>query len=111
MSGPIPPVRVTVEQGSRLDELLSAYADVKPRADEAVERLKAVTDAIKAELGAAAPGAPQVDVSHPALPQTLRLSYAERWDLDTKRLKAEQPALYVEYARQGGRWELRGVRS
>jgi hypothetical protein len=98
-----------VRPGSRLDDLLATYAVLKPQADEAAGRLKAVTDAIKTELQAAAPDARQVQVRHAALTQPLRLSYVEAWSLDTKRLKTEQPETYVAYARKGGRWELRGV--
>jgi hypothetical protein len=102
--------QAAVEPGSRLEALLAAYAELKPEADEAATRLKSVTDGIKAELAAAAPGALQVDVAHPALAQPLRLSYVESWALDTKRLKAEDPETYVRYARKGSRWELRGLR-
>jgi hypothetical protein len=98
-----------VEPGSRLDDLLAAYAELKPKADEAATRLKAVTDGIKSELHAAKPDARRVDVDHAALTQPLRLSYVEGWSLDTKRFKAEQPEVYVAYARKGGKWELRGV--
>lgn len=101
--------RAEVLPGSRLDDLLAAYAELKPRADEALERLKTVTDGIKAELHAGAPDAQQVDVAHPALPQALRLSYVERWTLDAKRLKADDPETYVRYARKGGSWQLRGL--
>jgi hypothetical protein len=103
-------VLTPVTPGSRLDDLLATYAELKPAADETATRLKAITDAIKAELTAAAPGAQQIDVTHEALVAPLRLSYVESWSLDTKRLKAEDPATYVQYARKGGRWELRGIK-
>lgn len=98
-----------VAPGSRLDDLLATYAELKPRVDELATRLKAITDGIKSELQAAAPDARRVDVDHEALPQPLRLSYVEGWSLDTKRFKAERPEVYVAYARKGGKWELRGV--
>jgi hypothetical protein len=100
--------RADVQPGSRLDDLLGVYADLKPRADELATRLKSVTDAIKTELMAAVPEARRIDVDHPGLALPLRLSYVENWTLDTKRLKAEDPATYVRYARKGGKWELRG---
>jgi hypothetical protein len=103
--------RVNVAAGSRLEELLAAYAQLKPQADDLETRLKAITDAIKAELHAAAPKETKVEVAHAVLAQPLRLSFVERWDLDAKRMKAENPALYVAYARKGGRWELRGVKA
>lgn len=101
------PVRAEVAPGSRLDDLLAIYAQLKPAADETAARLKTVTDAIKSELMAAAPEARRIDVAHAALPQPLRLSYVESWTLDTKRLKADDPATYVQYARKGGSWQLR----
>jgi hypothetical protein len=107
MSDPIPVPAVQPAPGSRLDDLLAVYAGLKPQADEISTRLKTVTDAIKSELMTAAPGAQRVDVAHEALAQPLRLSYVETWTLDTKRLKAENPALYVTYARKGGSWQLR----
>jgi hypothetical protein len=107
----VPAVQATVVPESRLDGLLAVYAHLKPEADEAATRLKTVTDAIKAELMAAAPEARKIDVTHAALPQTLRLSFVERWELDAKRMKAEDPETYVRFARQGGRWELRGVKA
>jgi hypothetical protein len=101
--------KVAVAPGSRLDDLLSAYAQLKPQADEAATRLKSVTDAIKTELMAAAPEARRVDVDHSALTQPLRLSYVEGWRLDAKRLKGDDPATYVRYATKSGKWDLRGV--
>ncbi|TCB97555.1 hypothetical protein E0H26_11595 [Micromonospora zingiberis] len=100
---------ITAKPGSRLDELLAAYAELKPAADEAAARLKTVTDAIKAELTEAAPGEQRIDVTHEALAQPLRLSYVESWRLNTKQLKAEAPEIYVRFAVKGGKWELRGI--
>ncbi len=109
MTNPVIP-RAQVEPGSRLEDLLATYAQLKPTVDELTGRLKSITDAIKAELTTAVPNAPQVDVAHEALATPLRLSYVESWTLDTKRFKAEHPETYVMYARKGGRWELRGLR-
>jgi hypothetical protein len=105
----LPAQAVRPEPGSRLEDLLATYAELKPRADDAAIRLKSVTDALKAELMAARPDSRRVDVEHPALVQPLRLSYVESWRLDSKRLKAENPEAYVRYAIKGGKWELRGV--
>lgn len=103
--------RAHVQPGSRLDDLLAMYAQLKPQADEMAARLKTVTDAIKVELMAAAPEARRIDVEHTALAQPLQLSYVESWSLDAKRLKAEVPEIYVQFARKGSRWELRGQRA
>lgn len=105
------PTRQVVQPGSRLDDLLATYAQLKPQADETAARLKSVTDAIKVEMMALAPEARRIDVDHAALALPLRLSYVESWTLDTKRLKAEDPATYVKYARKGGKWELRGQKA
>ena len=102
-------MNIKPEPGSRLDDLLATYAHLKPAADEAAARLKTVTDAIKAELASAAPDAQRIEVAHEALPNALRLMYVERWSLDTKRLKAERPEVYVNFARKDGRWELRSA--
>ena len=102
-------VTYTPEPGSRLGDLLATYAALKPQADELAARLKTVTDGIKHELMQADPTAARFDVNHEALAQPLRLSYVERWELDAKRLKAEDPETYVRFARKGGRWELRSV--
>lgn len=110
MTAPTPPVAVTPTPGSRLDALIEQFADLKPRVDELTTRLKALSDAIKLELTNAAPEASVIDVWHQALPGPYRLSYVERWDLDTKRLKAEDVETYVRYARKGGSWQLRAVK-
>lgn len=103
------PTRTYVAPGSRLDDLLAVYSELKPQADELATRLKTVTDAIKSELTAARPGSLQIDVAHPALAQALRLSYVETWRLDAKELKAQDPKTYVTYAKKSGSWQLRAV--
>jgi hypothetical protein len=101
--------RARVEPGSRLEDLLATYAHLKPQADELATRLKSVTDAIKVELTTAVPDAPRIDVAHEVLEQPLRLAFIESWTLDAKRMKAEDPATYVRFARKGGKWQLRGI--
>ena len=104
------PTSRVLETGGRLSDLIAAYAELKPRVDDLSARLKTLSDAIKVELMAANPGTNSIVVVHPALPQPLRLSYVERWDLDAKRLKVEDPETYVRYARKGGSWVLKAVR-
>lgn len=111
MSAPKAPVVTVVTDGSRLDALLGVYADVKAAADDAAAQLKVVTDGIKSELSLAHPDAPAVDVRHPLLATPLRLSYVERWTVDTTRLKTEDPETYVRFARKGGTWQLRGIKA
>lgn len=100
---------VAAESGGRLEQLAEAYAVAKPAADAAAAHLEMLTDAIKLELTMAAPGAEQVDFTAPALEVPLRLSARTSWRLDTKRLKAEVPEVYVRYAKQSSYWDLRSV--
>lgn len=102
------PAIVTPEGNARLAQLHATYADVKARADEANEQLKAITDAIKAELAAAQPNATRIELHGDDGP-TLAMTYSERWTVDTKRLKDEAPETYVRYAKKGGSWSLRAI--
>jgi hypothetical protein len=102
------PVVLTAPPGSRLEQLHASYADAKAAADEASARVKAITDAIKLELTAAAPEERRIELAGDTGP-TLRLTYTERWTLDTKRMKAEDPHTYVRYAKKGGAWSLRAA--
>lgn len=96
---------VVAEPGTRLQELHAAYADAKAEADYANDRLKTITDGIKAELAAASPEARRLELRSPG-GRALRMTYTESWRVDTKRLKAENPAVYVEYATKSGSWRL-----
>jgi len=106
-----PPTVLEAEPGTRLAELAARYDEAKALADESAKALKAITDAIKVELEAAAPGNPKVDLHAQGLARPLRMSWVERWDLDTKALKAADPVTYVTYAKKSGRWQLAQVRS
>lgn len=106
-----PPRRVvvTAEPGSRLEELLASYEPLKAAAEEAAGRFKAVTDAIKAELPDARPGAPELTLTGaPGMP-ALSLTWKRPWKFDTGQFKKDHPLLYVTYASQGGHWELRAL--
>ena len=105
------PVRVVVPAaGSRLEQLHAAYGPLKAAADDAAARFEACKEAIKAEAQASAPGSRDYLVAAaPGLP-ALRVSWRTAWQLDTKKLKAERPLIYVQYAEQKGRWELREAR-
>jgi hypothetical protein len=103
-------IAIRAEPASRLEALAAAYLDAKPVADAATARLKEITDAIKAELAAAAPGAVKVDLISGVLATPLRLQAKTGWRLDTKRLKAEAPETYVRYAVQTTAWELKPLR-
>lgn len=105
----IPPARATInlEPGSRLEQLVARYPELKAAADAATEALNAVKTAIKAEMNAAAPTATRVDLAGAEVP--LQLRWVGRRDLDTKRLKSERPDVYEAYRKPegSGRWELR----
>jgi hypothetical protein len=103
------PAMVAAEPGSRLEALLAEYERLKPVVDAAAAHLKTVTDAIKVEATAVTPGATRVDISSPVLSTPLRLQAKTSWRLDTKRMKQENPLLYVTYAYQSTAWELRSV--
>ncbi|MFT4081152.1 MAG: hypothetical protein QM638_01070 [Nocardioides sp.] len=100
----------------RLAQLHAQYAELKAQADEAAKRYKACTDAIKLELqqragpghdaGAAQPR--RIALTGVAGP-SLSLAYVERWTIDSRKLKAEDPVTYVRYARKGGAWTLKAV--
>lgn len=105
-----PPVEhVVAGPGTRLEQLQASYADAKAAADEAAERLKGITDGIKAELAAAMPeGAQKVELVGGVGP-AMRLTYAESWRVDARKLKAEDPETYVRYAKKTGSWTLRAI--
>lgn len=102
-------VQVRPETGSRLEQLHAEYESAKAAADEAAARLKSITDAIKAELTEAAPGAGRLQLLSPHGP-ALGLTYTESWRIDTPRLKRENPELYVAYAVKSGSWRLAQLR-
>lgn len=106
------PSAVVAQAGTRLEQLHAEYATAKAAADEASARLKVVTDGIKAELVAAVPDTPRIELR--AAPGAdvvpLQLTYVESWRVDAKRLKAENPETYVRYAVKGGSWRLAPAR-
>lgn len=99
---------VVAQPDTKLAILQAAYVDAKAKAEAAAADLKAITDGIKYELGQAAPEQTRIELTGPAGP-TLRLAYSERWTLDSKRMKAEDPLTYVRYAKKGGAWSLTKV--
>lgn len=105
---PTPVPQVKPRSNSELAQLHALYADAKSRAASAAEDLKTITDAIKLKLSESSPGAAKVDlipangVDAPAL----RLNYVESWRVDARKLKAENPEVYVQYAKKSGSWRL-----
>lgn len=103
-----PPVAVTAQPGSRLEQLLAAYGPARAAAEEAADHYKAVTDAIKAETAASCPeGTTRAAIAGvPGMPR-LKLTWVTQWRFDSKRFKEEQPGVYVRYEKKSGFWELR----
>jgi hypothetical protein len=97
---------VDVTPGERLAQLHSQYELLKVEADEAAARLKACTDAIKLELTQQVPGHTKYRLPAGPGPE-LQLTYVERWTIDSRKLKAEDPLTYVRYAKKGGSWTLK----
>lgn len=115
------PVVVQPAAQSRLAALLHEYPDAKAAADAAAERLKAISDGIKLELGQAHPGADRLEVRGPGLPP-MSLFKQTRMTFDSKRLKADaveaavkgDPSLaelYARYARQNEAFVLKALKS
>lgn len=98
--------RITTEPGTRLEQLHQQYAELKAAADEAAERLKAVVVALKVEMTTAAgPDFTKVVLATEGV-RPVQTYWKESWRLDTTKFKAEQPELYVRYAKKGGTWVL-----
>lgn len=105
------PLRVIRSQpGGDLADLRSRYAELKAAKDKATEEFDAVKSKLQGKLSEATDGATRavlyVDGFKP-----MNLTYSEPWTVDSKRLQAEQPLIYVQYARQGKRWTMAESRS
>lgn len=102
---------VQPEADSRLEALVAQYDQAYAASKAATDALKTITDGIKAELAKAAPDQTSIDLTSPLLAKPLRMSAVTSWRIDAKKLKAEQPALYVTYAVQSTAWKLAAVGS
>jgi hypothetical protein len=94
---------------SRLEQLCGQYDVAKAEAEKAAAALKAITDGIKFELIQAAPGETSMTLVSDLVATPLQLSCSERWTVDTKKLKTEDPETYVRYAKKSTPWTLRAV--
>lgn len=88
-----------------LSELRARYDDLKKVRDAAVEEFDTAKSALQHALGEASGGAYRSTLLVPGY-RPMTLIYTEPWRVDSKRLKAEQPAIYVQYAKQGSQWTL-----
>lgn len=105
-----PPVVVEAEphnlnQTSELYDLRGRYAELKAAKDKATEEFDAVKGKLQTALAEASGGALRAELRVPGF-KPMTLIYTEPWRVDSKRLKAEQPAIYVQYAKQGSQWTL-----
>lgn len=98
---------VTAAPGSILEDLLAQENAAEAAQKEAADRLKSLRDRIKAELTQAHPEVGKFDIAGTPHRPAKTLRWVDTVRLDTRRLKAEQPRVYVQYAEFGGRWELR----
>lgn len=101
---------VRPEPDTRLDQLAAEYAALKPLADEYRARLETIVSGIKTELAQLHPGETEVLLVGSTVPTPLRLQAVTQWRLDTKKLKAEQPNIYVRFAKQSTSWRLDQVK-
>lgn len=90
---------------SRMIALRAEYAAADKAAKAAAERLATAKAKLKTALTDATGGALRSALHVPGFPPVL-LTYSERWTVDSKALKAEQPVIYVAYAKQGTAWTL-----
>lgn len=97
---------IAPEPDSRLDFLCAEYEQIRAAYEEAKARFDEITDGLKSELAKAAPGHGKVLLASPYLNSMLKLELRERWTVDSKRLKAEDPLTYVQYAKQAASWYL-----
>lgn len=98
-----PVVQVGVTQ--ELAQLQAEWAAAKAAKKQADEREKAATAKLKTAMFAASNNAPRSLLVIEGV-EPVGLTLSEPWTLDTKRLQAEQPQVYVQYAKQGERWTL-----
>jgi hypothetical protein len=105
---PVPVVRP--DPDTRLDQLAAEYAALKPLADEYAARLKTIIDGIKAELVQLHPDQREIVLVGSTVSTPLRLEAVSCWRLDTQTLKAEQPGIYVRFAKQSTSWRLSQVK-
>lgn len=106
------PERVLVEPlpNSRLEALLTLLPHAKEAHDAATTRLEEVKEGIAQELGQL-PVQPARAFDIPAHPRRLYPAMIRFWvpqrRVDSKRLRAELPTIYDQYAVEGGHWTLK----
>lgn len=95
---------------SKLDQLIALYDEAKDAADAAAERLKTVTDAMKAELTSSYADASGPYEAYHLVSASLRKPLHLRWVVanrfDTARFRAAYPELANDYTKPQGSWRL-----
>lgn len=110
---PAPPVIVTPEPDSRLEQALARYDLLADEFEAAKERFEEIKSAVKTEMLMAAAQVAEGDaevktiyVRSPFLRKPLSLVCSRPWRLK-KEFKDEQPGIYWRYAEQGkAQWTL-----
>lgn len=102
MTEPIVP-----EPGTRLAQLVSLFASLKPDVEDYTERFKATKDGIKSEMSALRPGETTVTLTSDLLEKPLKLSAKTSNRVDTKLLKDIFPEVYDYVLKPTTAWELR----
>lgn len=97
---------VTAAPDTELAQLVAEYdrLDVEVKAKTA--ELDDIKARLKVKLQELKPGETEVLLSAPGLVKPLRMYWQEKWTLDSKRLKAQIPEVWVRFAKQGGSWYL-----
>lgn len=107
-----PAFRVPAGPDSHLEQLLVMYDEAKAAADAANTRLEDLKTSLKARLSAVVPeGTTRISADAARLGLAYNMTWVERTDVDTKRMRAEAPDVYEQFARKSGRWELRRAES
>lgn len=101
------PLTVAAEPESRLEQLHALYPVLKAQAEDAAQKFKAVTDAIKLELTALSPEEKRFELTSSAEAPPLRLTWSVSRRIDSARLKREQPGIFEAYVKPSGSWTLK----
>lgn len=102
-----PTAQIQGSADTRLGRLHAQYPELKAAKEAAEQALKDCTDGIKLEVSTLTGGALRAELAATATAPALTLTYGERWSLDSKRLKAEDPDAYVAFAKPSGTWTLK----
>jgi hypothetical protein len=117
MSDLIQTATIDAVDDSRLRDLAARYEIYDAEVEDATSRFEELKTAIKTELWARAPGVKsagallkdqQIVRINLWVPGTLafQLEARSRWSLDSKKMKAEDPATYAKWAKRGIVWYL-----